>query len=199
MWRRVGGAIGKAALFASLALGASAAAHAQARPTPAEPGREIVVSIPDRKLALVEAGRVVRVYAVAVGAAETPTPAGEFRVVNRVVQPTYYRPGVVIPPGPANPLGTRWLGLDLKGYGIHGTNEPDSVGQAASAGCMRLRNADAEELFELVRPGDRVRILTERSEELALLFGPSGSAETAAQTAAPAAAAEAALGGSAPR
>ena len=77
----------------------------------AEAGR-IVVSIPDRKLALVEGGRVVKSYDVAVGADESPSPSGEFKITHRIPHPTFYAPGVIIPPGKENPLGTRWLGLN---------------------------------------------------------------------------------------
>jgi lipoprotein-anchoring transpeptidase ErfK/SrfK len=121
--------------------------------------RRIVVSIPDRKAALVaEDGSVVKVYPVAVGARRSPSPTGEFEIVNRIPKPTYYAPGVVIGPGKANPLGTRWIGLSRKGYGIHGTNAPGSIGRRASHGCIRMRNRDVEELFEMVRVGDRVVI-----------------------------------------
>src|SRR5438045_2012024 len=81
--------------------------------------RQVIVSIPDRKLVLVEDGRIVRVYPVAVGASVTPSPAGSFQVINRVIDPTYYHAGKVVPPGSSNPLGNRWLGLSKKGYGIH--------------------------------------------------------------------------------
>ena len=67
--------------------------------------RRIVVSISDRKLALVEDGSVLRTYTVAVGAPVSPSPIGEFKVVSRLSRPTYYHPGVVIPPGRNNPLG----------------------------------------------------------------------------------------------
>jgi lipoprotein-anchoring transpeptidase ErfK/SrfK len=140
-------------------------------PKPKKATRRVVVSIPDRKLALVEEGRVVKVYRVAVGAPVNPSPEGRFQVVTRIEQPTYYAPGTVIPPGKANPLGTRWIGLNKKGYGIHGTNEPRSIGRQASHGCIRMRNTDVEELFELVRAGDAVEIHGTRSVELAAIFG----------------------------
>jgi lipoprotein-anchoring transpeptidase ErfK/SrfK len=133
--------------------------------------RRIVVSIPDRKLALIEDGRVVKTYPVAVGAPASPSPAGEFTIAHRIAHPTYYAPGVIIPPGEANPLGTRWLGLDQRGYGIHGTNQPHSIGHRASHGCIRMRNHDMEELFELVQVGDAVELHTERTAELAEIFG----------------------------
>jgi lipoprotein-anchoring transpeptidase ErfK/SrfK len=96
-----------------------------------------------------------------VGAASTPSPIGTFTIVNRIPNPTYYRPGKVVGPGAANPLGTRWIGLSEKGYGIHGTDNPRSIGYAKSHGCIRLRNADVERLFERVRAGDVVELHAE--------------------------------------
>jgi len=137
--------------------------------------RRIVVSIPDHKLALIVGNRVVKTYAVAVGAKVSPTPAGDFKIAQRIPQPTYYAPGKIVPPGEGNPLGTRWLGLGQRGYGIHGTNEPRSMGRNVSHGCIRMRNRDIEELFEMVRAGDVVELYAERTEELAQIFGFSGS------------------------
>lgn len=133
--------------------------------------RTVLVSIPDRKLAVVENDTVIAIFPVAVGAATSPSPTGEFQIVNRVSNPTYYHSGKVIPTGKDNPLGTRWLGLSQKGYGIHGTNAPRSVGRAASHGCIRLRNRDAEKLFAMVRVGDGVDIRGERDEQIAEVFG----------------------------
>src|SRR4051812_26070240 len=116
----------------------------------ASPQRQIVVSIADRKLALMEDGRVLKVYPVAVGAEVSPSPDGEFKVVNRLDKPTYYHKGKVIGPGARNPLGNRWIGLNQPHYGIHGTNEPNSIGKAASHGCIRMGKSDLEELFTMV-------------------------------------------------
>ena len=77
----------------------------------------------------------------------------------------------MIPAGKDNPVGTRWVGLTLKGYGIHGTNAPGSIGRAASHGCIRLRNRDVERLFTMLRIGDRVQIRGERDEQVARVFG----------------------------
>jgi lipoprotein-anchoring transpeptidase ErfK/SrfK len=143
-----------------LAIVMLAAAQARAEENASEPKR-IVVSIPDRKLALVEGDRVLKVYDVAVGKPSTPSPAGEFTVETRLANPTWYGPKKVVGPGKTNPLGTRWLGLNAKGYGIHGTNVPQSIGKAASHGCIRMRNGDVEELFELVRTGITVQLLEE--------------------------------------
>jgi lipoprotein-anchoring transpeptidase ErfK/SrfK len=135
--------------------------------------RQIVVSIPDRKLALLEDGAILKVYRVAVGARVSPSPTGQFVIANRVVEPTYYHAGTVIESGPRNPLGTRWMGLTQKGYGIHGTNEPRSIGKAASHGCIRMAQADLEELFEMVRVGDTVEISAAADTQTAQIFGQS--------------------------
>lgn len=157
-------------MLLSLLIAISAAAQ---DPSPAEtnPNRRVVVSIPDRKLAVIEDGKVVAKFSVAVGASGSPSPMGEFRIISRVSNPTYYRPGSVIPSGKDNPVGTRWVGLSQKGYGIHGTNAPRSVGQAASHGCIRLRNRDMERLFAMVKIGDAVEIHGERDDEVAQVFG----------------------------
>jgi lipoprotein-anchoring transpeptidase ErfK/SrfK len=150
------------------------AAAADAPRSPDTPAiRRIVVSIADRKLALIEKEEIVSVYPVAVGAPVSPSPVGTFSIVNRVTNPTYYKPGKVVRPGAANPIGTRWIGLSAKGYGIHGTDTPSSIGHARSRGCIRLRNVDVEELFERVRPGDVVELHAERTEEIARLFAES--------------------------
>jgi lipoprotein-anchoring transpeptidase ErfK/SrfK len=160
--------------------------------TTARVARQLLVSIPDRKLAVLEGGKVVRTFPVAVGAKVSPSPSGEFKIVNRIANPTYYHPGVVIPAGAGNPIGRRWLGLNRKGYGIHGTNEPRSIGKAASHGCIRLRNRDMEQLFRMVSVGDTVLIRADRDEQVAEIFdGAPVTQEVAqAQPAAPALAGE---------
>jgi len=146
---------------------AIAAAEAQAEE---RHGDRIVVSIPDRKLVLLNGDAIVKIYDVAVGKASTPSPEGEFRIINRIPNPAWYSPGKVVAPGKGNPLGTRWMGLSARGYGIHGTNAPKSIGKAASHGCIRMRAADLEELFELVSIGVVVEIHGERPEILARIF-----------------------------
>jgi lipoprotein-anchoring transpeptidase ErfK/SrfK len=142
--------------------------------------RRIVVSIPDRKLALVEDGRTVKIYPVAVGAPVTPSPTGSFTVIARIAHPTWYGPGKVVPPGKSNPLGPRWIGLSRKGYGIHGTSNPRSIGRPASHGCIRMHNADVEELFGMVAVGDVVELYAERTDEIAHLFdAPVSNGESA--------------------
>jgi L,D-transpeptidase ErfK/SrfK len=128
--------------------------------------KRIVISIPDRKLVLLDGDRVLKIYDVAVGKASTPTPQGDFSIINRVQNPTWYGPSAVVPPGKDNPLGTRWMGLSVKGYGIHGTNAPGSIGKAASHGCIRMRQTDLEELFGLVEVGMPVELRGERPQIL---------------------------------
>jgi lipoprotein-anchoring transpeptidase ErfK/SrfK len=133
--------------------------------------RVVLVSITDRRLAVIENGNVLAYFPVAVGAAVSPSPTGEFEIVNRVAAPAYYHDGVVMPASENSPVGTRWIGLNLKGYGIHGTNAPQSIGQAASHGCIRLKNRDVERLYAMLRVGDVVEIRDERDEEVADIFG----------------------------
>jgi lipoprotein-anchoring transpeptidase ErfK/SrfK len=136
----------------------------------AGPQRQIIISIPDRKLALLEDGRVLKTYPIAVGTRHTPSPDGDFIVINRAKDPTYRHRDKEIPPGKENPLGTRWMGLSLKGYGIHGTNVQSSVGKAASHGCFRMRKQDVEELYTLVHVGDTVSVRRERDAMIARVF-----------------------------
>jgi lipoprotein-anchoring transpeptidase ErfK/SrfK len=135
-----------------------------------EARRRIVVSLADRQLVVLDHDTVVRVFPVAVGRSESPSPVGVFTVTDRIPNPTYYTTGKVVRPGATNPLGTRWIGLSVKGYGIHGTDVPSSIGHARSHGCIRLRNRDVEELFNLVRGGDVVEVLPEATPEVSVLF-----------------------------
>jgi L,D-transpeptidase catalytic domain len=181
------------AAAAVMVMGVAAAAQDATR-------RVIVVSLEDRKLALVEDGKVTKVYPVAVGKPSTPSPVGTFTIERRVANPVYHHDGKTVEPGPGNPVGTRWMGLSIRGYGIHGTNAPKSIGKAASHGCIRMAKADLEELFAVVEVGDTVELVGQRNEETAQLFGTDEKAAPAAQpvltaqapTAAPAVAATAA-------
>lgn len=157
-----------AALTSTLLL---ATAEALAQQEQGGGSRRIVVSIPDCKLAILESGKVVRIYPTAVGAVGSPSPAGKYTIVTRLTQPTWYGKGKIVGPGKNNPLGTRWLGLSVLGYGIHGTNAPASIGHNASHGCIRMRNRDVEELFAMVSVGDEVELYGRRSPELDAVFG----------------------------
>ena len=147
-----------------------ATAEALAQDNSSRPARRIVVSIPDRKLAVIEGDRIVRIFETAVGAPKSPSPTGVYKIVNSIADPTWYTKGKVVPPGKCNPLGTRWLGLSCRGYGIHGTNRPNSIGRNASHGCIRMRNREVEELFKMVAVGDQVELYGELTPEIAHLF-----------------------------
>ena len=180
-------AIRRFATFIALAAIATSRVTAQTVAQPetkpaAQRTRRIVVSIPDRKLALLEDDRVVKIYDVAVGAPVSPSPTGEYQIAQRLENPSYYHPGVVLGAGSNNPLGPRWIGLNVKGFGIHGTNRPNSIGKNASHGCIRLRNRDIQDLFARVQVGDRVSLVAERTGEVAGLFGPAPDSTQAAQT-----------------
>ncbi|MEO8291213.1 MAG: L,D-transpeptidase family protein [Gaiellaceae bacterium] len=105
-------------------------------------------------------------FGVAVGRPEFPTPIGKFRIVTMQRNPWWIPPDSAwaagaspIPPGPGNPLGTRWMGLSASGVGMHGTPDAASIGYSASHGCIRMRIADAEWLFNRVRVGTTVFIV----------------------------------------
>ena len=162
--------LGRLAMVATVAAFLAVQAMAQ-KAFENAPKRTIVVSLEDRKLALLENGQVKKIYTVAVGKPSTPSPVGTFVIERRVMNPTYSHNGKVVPPGPGNPVGTRWMGLSLHGYGIHGTNEPRSIGKAASHGCIRMAKPDLEELYAQVSVGDTVVLVGQRNEQTAALFG----------------------------
>ncbi len=157
----------------------AASLPAQKTPRPDGHIRQIVISIPDRQLALLEDDQLVKTYPIAVGATHTPSPDGEFEIINHAIDPVYRHNGKEIAPGKDNPLGTRWMGLSLKGYGIHGTNAPRSIGKAASHGCFRMGRADVEDLYSRVKVGDHVTIRRERDAFIARIFTPDANAASA--------------------
>ena len=119
----------------------------------------IVVDKSQNLLTLKEGEEVLKVYRCSTGLGGIP-PTGTFKVINRMVDPPWYTPNGVIPPGDSrNILGSRWLGFDLAGYGIHGTTDPSSIGKSVTQGCVRLANADVEELFTLLPEGTSVTIV----------------------------------------
>ena len=136
-----------------------AVAEAMAQDKSGRPSRRVIVSIPDRKLAVLENDRVLRTFDIAVGAPQSPSPTGSFKIVNHIANPTWYYKGKVVGPGPANPVGTRWMGLSAAGYGLHGTNAPNSIGKNASHGCIRLRNAAILRLARLMPVGTPIRVI----------------------------------------
>ncbi len=146
-------------------------------PRPAR--RELVLQLGARRLLVLEAGRELRRFPVAVGRPGWETPVGQFQVMELVADPIWEHPatGVHVPPGPQNPLGSRWIGFhrDCRGRrgfngvevltvegcvsaGFHGTPQRDSVGRAVSHGCVRLFDEHVRELFELVQLGTPVTV-----------------------------------------
>lgn len=126
--------------------------------------RWILINIPARSLRLYEDNNCVAMYPVGVGRIETKTPAGFYKIVEKIENPTWVDPGdtsVAISSGPDNPLGYRWLGIGGN-YGIHGTNKPSSVGHYVSNGCVRMVEADVEKLFDKVDVGTEVQIMYNR-------------------------------------
>jgi L,D-transpeptidase catalytic domain/Putative peptidoglycan binding domain len=110
--------------------------------------------------------KVVRWFGVATGQAAYPTPLGEYEIVTLQRNPWWYPPpsdwaadSEPVPPGPGNPLGTRWMGLSAPYVGIHGTPDAASIGYSASHGCIRMRIPDAEWLFQRVEIGTPVFII----------------------------------------
>jgi L,D-transpeptidase catalytic domain/Putative peptidoglycan binding domain len=130
-------------------------------------GPVIVIRRGSRGLFLYRGSEFRRYFRVAVGLPQYPTPLGRFYIATMQRNPWWYPPDAgwaagasPIPPGPGNPLGTRWMGLSIGGVGIHGTPDAASIGYAASHGCIRMRIADAEALFERVRIGTPVFIVS---------------------------------------
>jgi lipoprotein-anchoring transpeptidase ErfK/SrfK len=102
---------------------------------------------------------VLKTYTVSTGK-NNCTPVGTFKIIEKIVNPPWYKDGKVIPPtSPENILGTRWMGIEKEGYGIHGTTEPQSLGKQATAGCVRMENKDVEELYSIVPQGTVVTIV----------------------------------------
>jgi lipoprotein-anchoring transpeptidase ErfK/SrfK len=113
-------------------------------------------------------GNLIAVYPATIGSKEKPAPSGTLKVVRVAKNPTYtYNPDYAfrgvkakhefkIKPGPNNPVGVVWIALNEKGYGIHGTPDPEKVGKTASHGCVRLTNWDALSLAAMVKKGTPV-------------------------------------------
>jgi lipoprotein-anchoring transpeptidase ErfK/SrfK len=130
-------------------------------------GPVIVVRRGSHRLYLYRGSHFRRSFGVAVGMPQYPTPLGSFWIASMQRNPWWYPPATSwavgaspIPPGPGNPLGTRWMGLSYGGVGIHGTPDAGSIGYSASHGCIRMRIPDAERLFERVHVGTPVFIIS---------------------------------------
>lgn len=134
--------------------------------TEAEAGTAIVIFRESKQLRFYLRGKLVRTFRVATGAPSYPTPLGVFEITTMQRSPWWYPPPspwasgkAPVPPGPRNPLGTRWMGISAPYVGIHGTPDAASIGYSVSHGCVRMRIPDAEWLFERVRVGTPVFIV----------------------------------------
>lgn len=119
----------------------------------------IVVDKSQNILILKTDEEIIKTYIVSTGS-NNSTPTGTFKIVNKLVHPTWFKAGAVVPASsPENILGTRWLGFDLAGYGIHGTTEPQSLGRQVTQGCVRMANPEVEELYAIIPEGTEVTII----------------------------------------
>lgn len=120
----------------------------------------LLIDKSDNTLTLKSGGKPLKTYRVSTGK-NNSTPVGVFKITDKLEHPTWYKPGggIIPPKSPKNELGTRWMGITKKGFGIHGTLEPEKLGQSVSAGCVRMKNEEVEELFNLVPPGTQVTIV----------------------------------------
>ncbi|WP_372813469.1 L,D-transpeptidase [Paenibacillus sp.] len=127
-----------------------------------EEGVYLLIEKKANRLSLIHNGRVYRSFPVATGRRRELTPTGTFHIVTKIVKPWYVRKQ--IPGGhPKNPLGTRWMGINVPGsggytYGIHGTNRPYAIGSSVSSGCIRMLNRDIEWLYRHIPLGTVVVI-----------------------------------------
>ncbi|MDM5196976.1 L,D-transpeptidase [Fictibacillus enclensis] len=106
---------------------------------------QIFISVGKKRMAVTQNGRTIRRYPIAVGKMLTPTPVGTYTIINKQ-------------PNPGGPFGVMWMGLSAPHYGIHGTNNPSSIGKNVSKGCIRMFNKDVLELSRMVPLGTRVYI-----------------------------------------
>jgi lipoprotein-anchoring transpeptidase ErfK/SrfK len=161
-----------AAIFSAIAANERAPLKLQfaaAKPnvTRASIGPVIVIRRGSNRLYLYDGMRFERVFGVATGQSIYPTPVGRWSIVVKWRNPWWYPPNSAwakgekpVPPGPGNPLGTRWMGLSASGVGIHGTPDDASIGYSASHGCIRMHISDAEWLFNHVNIGTTVFIVS---------------------------------------
>jgi lipoprotein-anchoring transpeptidase ErfK/SrfK len=119
----------------------------------------IVVDKSQNTLILKSDEEIIKTYIVSTGL-NNSTPVGNFNIINKLLNPTWFKAGAVVGPNsPENILGSRWLGFELPGYGIHGTTDPDNLGKQITQGCIRMSNSDVEELYTIVPTGTEVTIL----------------------------------------
>ena len=121
----------------------------------------VLVDKSQNKLFLKEGDKIIKAYVVSTGKGGC-TPVGEFKIVNKLKNPVWFRKdvGAVVPAkSPKNVLGSRWMGISMPGYGIHGTIHPEELGKSVTRGCIRMRNKDVEELYDILPKGAKVTIM----------------------------------------
>lgn len=123
------------------------------------PTMSVEINIPECTLRVYVGEQILYQAPVGIGRPGHESPVGEFTIINKIVSPTWYpKDKEPVPPGPTNPLGNYWLGLSIRGYGIHGNISPWSIGTPVSSGCIRMHNDDIEFMYRLINIGTRVRI-----------------------------------------
>ncbi|MEA3305477.1 MAG: L,D-transpeptidase family protein [Candidatus Omnitrophota bacterium] len=120
----------------------------------------ILVDKSQNTLILKSGSEVLKTYTVSTGADDS-TPAGTYEIANKLINPVWYNAGAVVPSGsPENILGSRWMGFTaIPGYGIHGTRDESTIGRHVTAGCVRMKNMDVEELYSIIPAGAEVVII----------------------------------------
>ncbi|MDX2099538.1 MAG: L,D-transpeptidase [Leptolyngbyaceae cyanobacterium bins.59] len=130
---------------------------------PSTPSSHLMVDLSDRRVYLYQNNQVRGSYPLGIGQTGWETPTGTFKVIQMRRNPSWKHPitGAVVPSGPQNPLGTRWIGFWSDGHslvGFHGTNQESSIGRAVSHGCLRMRNRDIVALYDQVSEGTPVTV-----------------------------------------
>ena len=133
------------------------------KPASMEESVRLVVQRGKRRVVVYKGEKVVAKYPIAVGKAGWETPIGAFTVINKEEDPIFksFKTGIIIEPGPDNPLGVRWIGIWTDGktqLGFHGTDQPELIGKAVSHGCIRMHNKDVIALYKYVTIGTVVQV-----------------------------------------
>ncbi|UOR13885.1 L,D-transpeptidase [Halobacillus amylolyticus] len=134
----------------------------------------MLVNKSSHELAVYQSGKEIFHTKAATGKTKELTPEGHFSIRVKAKDP-YYRKKDIPGGVPENPLGSRWIGFDANGtdgriFGVHGTNQPESIGNAVSAGCIRLTNEKVEQLYELVEEGTEIIIVDESSTSFEQMY-----------------------------
>ena len=122
-------------------------------------GFSVLVDKSQNLLFLKNKDEIIKTYRVSTGI-NNSTPVGKFKIEEKLISPLWYKVGAVVPPdSPEYELGKYWMGISIAGYGIHGTNDPNSIGKHITKGCIRMLNEDIEELYAIMPSGTEVVIV----------------------------------------